>query len=88
MNNYKIVAVFWDDHVYVDRNKIPRNLDDEIMTTLSIGILYKETDNTICLVNCIESYEERDDASYTLILKSTVKAMKVYGEIELANLRE
>lgn len=88
MKNYKIVAVLWDDHVYVDRDKIPKNPDDEIMTTLSIGILYKQTKKSLTLINSIERYDNRDDASYTIILRSTIQGIQDYGEIELANLRE
>jgi hypothetical protein len=88
MNKYKIVAVLWDDHIYVDRDKVPRNPDDEIMTTLSIGIIYKETQKSITLINSIERYDERDDASYTIILRSAIQAIQEYGEIELSDLRE
>lgn len=88
MNKYKIVAILWEDHIYVDRDKIPRNPDDEIMTTLSIGILYKETQKSVTLINSIERYDERDDASYTIILRSTIQGVQEYGEIELSTLRE
>ena len=88
MSEYSIVAVLWNDHVYVDRDKIPKNPDNEIMTTLSVGILYKETQKSITLVNSIERYDDRDDACYTIILRSTIEAMQEYGKIELENLRE
>lgn len=86
--NKKIVAVIWEDHVYVDRDAIPRNPDDVLTSNLSFGIIYKETAKSIVLVNCIERYEDRDDTSYTLILKSTIQAIKEYGEIEIDSLRE
>lgn len=86
--NRKVVAVMWEDHVYVDRDSVPRDPDDLLTTTLSIGIVYKETDKALVLVNCIETYEDRDDASYTVILKSTIQAIKEYGEIEIETLRE
>lgn len=86
--NRKIVAVLWEDHVYVDRDKIPRNPDDVIATALSVGILYKETEKAVVIVNSIETYHEHDDASYTIILKSTIQSMKVYGNIEVEDLRE
>lgn len=88
MSEYKIVAVLWDDHIYVDRDKLPRNPDDILTTTLSIGIIYKETDKTLVLINSIEAYEDRDDVSYTGIIKSTIQSIKEYGVIELENLRE
>lgn len=86
--NRKVVAVFWDDHMYVDRDRIPRDPDEQLMTTLSFGVIYKETEKTLVLVNSIESYSDRDDASYTIIVKSTIQAIKEYGEIEIDNLRE
>lgn len=86
--NRKVVAVIWDDHVYVDRDKIPKNPDEVLTNNLSIGILYKETDKVIVLVNCVEAYEERDDASYTVIVKATIQHIKEYGEIKLKKLRE
>lgn len=88
MSKYKIVAVLWDDHIYVDRDRVPHSPDDEIMTTLSIGILYQQTNKSLTLVNSIERYDDRDDASYTIILCSTIQAIKEYGEIEIENLRE
>ena len=86
--NRKIVAVLWDDHIYVDRDRIPRNPDDLITMTLSVGIIYKETSKSMVLVNCIEKYEDRDDASFTVILKSTIQSIKEFGELEIDNLRE
>jgi hypothetical protein len=58
------------------------------MTTLSVGILYQETPKAITLVNSVERYDDRDDASYTIILRSTIQAIQEYGEIELYTLRE
>jgi hypothetical protein len=86
--NRQIVAVLWDDHVYVDRDKIPRNPDEELIPVLSVGVLYKETEKALILVNSIEKYDDRDDASYTIIIKSTIQGIKEYGEIEIDNLRE
>lgn len=86
--NKKIAAIIWDDHVYVDRDKIPKNPEEILTTNLSIGIVYQETDKVIVLVNGIEAYEERDDVSYTVILKSTIQGIKEYGDIDLETLRE
>lgn len=86
--NRKVVSVIWDDHVYIDRDKVPRNPDEILTTNLSFGIIYQETEKSLVLVNCIEAYSERDDVSYTVILKSTIQAIKEYGEINLENLRE
>ena len=86
--NRKVVAIFWDDHLYVDRDKIPRNPDEELIPVLSVGIIYKETEKVLVLVNSIETYDDRDDASYTVIVKSTIRGTKEYGEIEIENLRE
>jgi len=86
--NKKIVAVIWDDHVYVDRDKIPKHPDDVLTTNLSVGILYDQTDKVLVLVNSIEAYEERDDVSYTVIVKATIQGIKEYGDIEINELRE
>lgn len=86
--NKKVAVVIWDDHVYVDRDVMPKNPDDILTTNLSVGIIYKETDKTLILVNCIEKYDDRDDTSFTAILKSTIQGIKEYGDIELDSLRE
>lgn len=84
MNQYNIVAVLWEDHIQVSRSELVDNPDDLFeRPMLSVGILYKETPKSILLIHDIERYEDRDDSTYTAILKSTILSTKVYGQIEL-----
>jgi hypothetical protein len=55
--------------------------------TLSVGVLYSEDDRVMIIVSDIERYNDRDEATYMVILKSTVIAKKVYGKIKLRSLR-
>lgn len=84
MNEYNIVAVFWEDHIQVTRSALVDNPDDLFTRPmLSVGILYKETPKSILLVHDIERYEDRNDSTYIAILKNTILSTKVYGTIEL-----
>ena len=84
MNKYDIVAIFWEDHIQVIRSELVDNPDDLFEhPILSVGILYKETPKSIIIVHDIERYEDRDDSTYTAILKSTIVSMKKYGKIKL-----
>lgn len=87
MRKYKIVAILWKDHTHFDRAKMVTNPEDLIVPTLTVGILYKETRRYYIIVSDIERYEDRDEASYTLIFKPVV-AINEYGEIELNRIRE
>lgn len=88
MKTKSIVAILWEDHVYIDRGIMAEDPDEILTTNLSVGIIYKETKKVIILVNGIERYEDRDDVSYTVILKSTIQGIKEYGEIKIEKLRE
>jgi len=84
MNQYNIVAIFWEDHVAVSRSELVDDPDELfIAPVLSIGILYKETDKSVLLIHDIERYSDRNDSTYIAILKSTILSTKVYGQIEL-----
>jgi hypothetical protein len=87
MAEYPIVAVLWEDHLHVTRESIPKDADKELIPTLSIGILYNETEKTITLVSDIERYHDRDDTTFLIILKSTVVSLKEYGMIKVRRLR-
>jgi len=88
MKNYKIIAVFWEDHIHIDRSQmLDKPSSAFVMPTLSVGILYKEDGKALILVSDIERYEDRDEASYTVILKSTIVNRKVFGNIKLKSLR-
>lgn len=84
MKEYKVVAVLWDDHISFDRTTLIRNPDDVLKPTLTIGFIYKQTKKTITVVSDLESYSDRNDASYIVILKSAIRSIKEYGTIELA----
>jgi len=87
MAEYPIVAVLWEDHLSVAREAIPKDADKELIPTLSIGILYNETEKTFTLVSDIERYHDRDDTTFLIILKSTVVSVKEYGMIKIKRLR-
>jgi hypothetical protein len=88
MKSYKIVAVFWEDHIHIERSQmIHKPSDAFVMPTLSVGILYKEDDKALILMSDIERYEDRDEASYTVILKSTIINRKIFGSLKLKSLR-
>lgn len=81
MTQYDIAAIFWEDHIQVTRSELVEDPDELLdKPMLSIGIIYKETDKTILLLHDIESVEK---ATYIVILKSTIVAIKKYGQIEL-----
>jgi hypothetical protein len=88
MNEYEIIAVLWQDHIQVTRSVLPKNPDKIVeKPTLSIGILMKETKKSILLVSDIERYEDRDEANYLIILKSSIVSMKGYGKVNLKKIR-
>jgi hypothetical protein len=84
MTEYEIVAVLWQDHVGYEKAPLPENPDECVEApTLTIGFLYKETDKTITVVSEIEPYEDRDEATFSVILKSTILGLNTYGKITL-----
>lgn len=87
MRKYKIVCILWEDHTRYERAKMFSNPDTAINPTLSTGILYKQTKKSYVLISDVERYSDRDDITYTIIRKPIV-AIKEYGEIELASIRE
>ena len=87
MAEYPVVAILWEDHLEIRRESVPKNADDALIPTLSIGILYRETAKTITLVSDIERYVDRDDTTYLIILKNTVVSVQEYGRIKVKKLR-
>ena len=83
MKDYKVVAVLWDDHIAFDRVPLPRDPDDAMTPTLTIGFIHKQTKKTLTLVSDLERYEDRDEASYVVILRSCIRSIKEYGAIQL-----
>lgn len=84
---YKVVAVIWEDHRRIDREPLVSDPESLIFPTISFGVLIKKTKKLLVLVSDIERYEEADDATYTVIFRSTVTGIKEYGEIDIDNLR-
>lgn len=88
MKEYDIAAVFWDDHSQVYRNVLPKNPDSLIIPVLTVGIILDETDDVLVIASDIEKYLDRDDVSYTVIIKSTIKGIKIYGKIKIRKPRK
>lgn len=85
---YPVVVVLWEDHIHFDRSPILESPSAAFITpVLTAGILYKEDKKAIIVVSDIERYQEYDDTSYTVILKSAIVATKVFGKIKLKSLR-
>lgn len=87
MVEYPVVIILWKDHVHIERSSMVENPDEEITLTLSVGVIYKETEETITLVSEIERYSDKDDATYLIILKNAIESTKEYGRIKLKKLR-
>jgi hypothetical protein len=86
-SRYSIEIILWEDHTLVERGTIPDNPDEFVEPTLSVGIVMKETDKTLILVNNIERFKfQEDNANYLLIYKPTIIGRKKFGKIEIANL--
>jgi len=87
-NQYKIIAVLWMDHVHMDRSPLPRNLEQlNLKPTLTVGVQLQDTDEALIVASDLERYDDRDDISYTVILKGTIVSIKEYGIIEIDGLK-
>lgn len=84
---YKVVVVLWEDHTEANRQSMVEDPDELLCNTMTIGVLYKETEKSYTILYDIERCPDRDDCSYMVILKSTVQGIKEFGEIELEKLR-
>lgn len=86
--SYSIVAVLWNDPHILLRSELPgENLDNLIQPTLTVGVLYKKTDNYIALIHTLERSEGFDEADYTIIFSGCIISMKKYGKIKLSSIR-
>jgi len=84
---YKVVAVIWTDPRVINRSAIPSDPESLIFPTITFGIIVKRTRKFIILVSDLERYDDRDDATYSILLRANIDAIKEYGEIEIENLR-
>lgn len=82
---YKIVAVLWEDHMRVNRQELKKSY--EPVATLTFGVLIQKNRKYVIVASDIERYDDRDDATYTIILRPTIQAIKEYGDIDIDNLR-
>lgn len=87
MRKYPIVIVLWEDHTHVSRSQMVKFPDDLLTPTMTVGILYKETKKSLIIVSDIERYEDHDDVTFFIILKSTIISVKDFGKIRLKKLR-
>lgn len=88
MKKYDVVSVLWRDHLGFNSMPLVKNPEEEIdKLTLSIGILYKETENVLMIISDVEPHSDVDNCNYVLILKSAIVATQTYGKIELRKLR-
>jgi len=83
VKEYKVITVLWDDHIAFDRSPLTKNPDEALKPTLTIGFIYKQTKKTLTVVSDLESYVDRKDASYVVILRSAIRSIKEYGTIKL-----
>lgn len=83
MKKYSIAAIIWEDHTAASRATLTRNPDEFVTLVLSVGIIIKETEKVLVLVSEIERYDERDDVSYIVIIKSAIVSREVYGTISI-----
>jgi hypothetical protein len=84
---YKVVAILWEDHSTFDRSPLSKNPEEVIRPTLTIGFIYKKTKKTLTVVHDLERYQDRDDASYTVIYNSSICSIKEYGRINIESIR-
>ena len=82
---YKVVAVIWNDHMRVDRQELKRT--PNMVSTLTLGIIVEKNKKHLILASDIERYDDRDDSTYIIIRRCCVEGIKVFGEIEIENLR-
>jgi hypothetical protein len=84
VKEYKVVAVLWDDHTTFERTTLIKNPESVLKPTLTVGFIYKKTAKTLTVVSDLEAYTDHTDASYVVILRSTIRSIKDYGTIELS----
>lgn len=85
---YKVVAVLWEDHITKIAAEIPENPDEVFdISTLTVGILLRETDKSLLIAHDIERFSEYDNGTFSVIRKDAVINIKNYGKIKLKNIR-
>ena len=88
MSEYKIVAILWRDHTFFESSPLNhKKAVRSILPTLSIGFLWKETDETVTLVSDVERHHYGDTGNFTVIFKGAIVATQEYGTIEISGLK-
>ena len=80
-----VAAVWWEDITAYSRVEIPEDFDIFRLSKITIGLLWKETDDYIVLVqdydltNRGRGYRHND---FHIVPKGTIKNMQVLGQIK------
>jgi len=82
LKEYDIAVVLWEDHFHATTSQLPSDVDD-VSPTLSVGLVVEETEKVLVIAHDVERYNDRDDLSYTVILKNAIVGKKVYGSITI-----
>lgn len=88
MKEYSVVAVLWQDHWGATRTALPVNPEEVLLPTLTVGLLVQETETLIIVVSDIERYDDRDDVTYTAIVKKAICGkVKTFGKLKIRKIR-
>lgn len=89
MKEYKIVSVIWEDHTSFSRSELPPNdnLEKFIRPSLTVGLLYKNTERFIIVIYNLERYDSTDEADFMLIFSDSIISIQEHGTIKLKKLR-
>lgn len=84
---YEIVAVLWQDHTSFSRFPLNEHPEDLIIPSLTVGILFSETEKTVSVLGHIEKYTNGDSLGDMMVIyKDSIINKKVYGKIKLKGL--
>lgn len=89
MSDYKIVAVLWKDHTFFEGYPLDwKSANDSILPTLSIGLLWKETEESVTLVSDIErNGRHGDSGNFIVIFKGSIEGIQEFGSIKLKKIK-
>lgn len=85
LHEFPIVAILWEDHITFERESIPKRI--ELTPTLTVGVLLKRTKKYLLIGYNLETYADRDEVDFIIIVSSAVVSMREYGKIQLKKLR-
>lgn len=88
MSEYKIVAVLWRDHTFYEGAPLNhKKALNHILPTLSVGLLWKETEESVTLVSDVERHHHGDTGNFIVIFKGSIEAVREYGTIKIRALK-